>query len=112
MPIFQQETFGPVICITESKSDDETFELANNNEFLFSASVFSQDVMQALNVAEQVRARSCHVNRPTVYIEVPLPNGATGGSSGYGRFGKMVGLEEFTRRKIVSLVQPGLKYAF
>lgn len=112
MPIFQHETFGPVICISESSSDDEAVDLANNSEFSLSASVFSRDVMRALSVAKRVRAGSCHVNGPTVYIEAPLPNGGTGGSSGYGRFGGMAGVEEFTERKIVSLAQPGLKYAF
>ncbi|KAJ3543751.1 hypothetical protein NM208_g3413 [Fusarium decemcellulare] len=112
MSIYQKETFGPIICLTEANSDDEAIELANNSEFSLCASVFSQNVMRALGVAKQVRAGSCHVNGPTVYIEAPLPNGGTGGSSGYGRFGGMAGVEEFTERKIVSLAQPGMKYAF
>jgi benzaldehyde dehydrogenase (NAD) len=111
MAVFQKETFGPIICITEARSDDEAVELANNSEFSLCASVFSRDVMRALAVARQVRAGSCHINGPTVYIEAPLPNGGTGGSSGYGRFGGMAGVEEFTERKIVSLAQSGMKYA-
>ncbi|CAG9982862.1 unnamed protein product [Clonostachys byssicola] len=111
MAVFQKETFGPIICITEASSDDEAIELANNSEFSLCASVFSRDVMRALAVARQVRAGSCHINGPTVYIEAPLPNGGTGGSSGYGRFGGMAGVEEFTERKIVSLAQSGTKYA-
>ncbi|CAH0054027.1 unnamed protein product [Clonostachys solani] len=111
MAVFQKETFGPIICITEASSDDEAVELANNSEFSLCASVFSKDVMRALAVARQVRAGSCHINGPTVYIEAPLPNGGTGGSSGYGRFGGMAGVEEFTERKIVSLAQSGMKYA-
>lgn len=110
MSIFQKETFGPIICITEAQSDDEAVNLANNSEFSLCASIFSQDIMRALRVAKQVRAGSCHINGPTVYIEAPLPNGGTGGSSGYGRFGGMAGVEEFTERKIVSLAQPGMKY--
>ncbi|KAM5343279.1 hypothetical protein ACJ41O_014245 [Fusarium nematophilum] len=112
MSVFQKETFGPIICLTEASSDEEAIELANNSEFSLCASVFSQDVMRALKVAKQVRAGSCHVNGPTVYIEAPLPNGGTGGSSGYGRFGGMAGVEEFTERKIVSLAQSGMKYSF
>ncbi|KAK7225259.1 hypothetical protein V2G26_013262 [Clonostachys chloroleuca] len=111
MTVFQKETFGPIICITEASSDDEAVDLANNSEFSLCASVFSKDVMRALAVARQVRAGSCHINGPTVYIEAPLPNGGTGGSSGYGRFGGMAGVEEFTERKIMSLAQSGMKYA-
>lgn len=112
MDIFQRETFGPIVCMTVANSDDEIIELANDSEFSLCASVFSQDVMRALRVAKQVRAGSCHVNGPTVYIEAPLPNGGTGGSSGYGRFGGISGVEEFTEKKIVSLAQSGMTYAF
>lgn len=112
MPIFQKETFGPIICLTTARSDEEAISLANDSEFSLCAAVFSQDVMRALSVAKQVRAGSCHINGPTVYIEAPLPNGGTGGSSGYGRFGGMSGVEEFTEKKILSLAQPGMKYVF
>ena len=65
-----------------------------------------------IRFARRVRAGSCHVNGPTVYVEATLPNGGTGGSSGYGRFGGMAGVEEFTERKIVTLVRSGMKYTF
>lgn len=112
MVIFQEESFGPLICISTATSDDDAVELANDSEFSLCASVFSRDVIRAMEVAKRVRAGSCHVNGPTVYIEATLPNGGTGGSSGYGRFGGIAGVEEFTERKIISLVKPGMKYAF
>lgn len=68
MPIFQKQTFSPIIYVTECNTEDEVIELANT-------SVFSQDVMRALHVTKQVRAGSCQVNGPTVYIEPTLPNG-------------------------------------
>ncbi|KAJ9640751.1 hypothetical protein H2204_003040 [Knufia peltigerae] len=112
MNIFQQESFGPLICLSTASSDEEAVEFANNSEFSLCASVFSRDVLRAMEVAKRVRAGSCHVNGPTVYIEATLPNGGTGGASGYGRFGGIAGVEEFTERKIISLVKPGMKYAF
>jgi len=112
MKIFQEESFGPLICLSTTSSDDEAVELANDSEFSLCASVFSKDVLRAMEVARRVRAGSCHINGPTVYIEATLPNGGTGGASGYGRFGGIAGVEEFTERKIVSLVKPGMKYAF
>ncbi|KEY72856.1 hypothetical protein S7711_04434 [Stachybotrys chartarum IBT 7711] len=110
MAIFHQETFGPIICLTTCSSDAEAVSLANDSDFSLAASVFSRDVMRALDVARQVRAGSCHINGPTVYIEPTLPNGGTGGSSGYGRFGGVAGIEEFTERKIITLARPGAKY--
>jgi len=110
MEIFHEEIFGPVICITRADSDEQAIELANTSEYSLCASVFTKDVLRGMEVAQQIRAGSCHVNGPTVYIEPPLPNGGTGGRSGYGRFGGMAGVEEFTERKIISLVKPGMKY--
>jgi acyl-CoA reductase-like NAD-dependent aldehyde dehydrogenase len=111
MSIFQEETFGPIICITQVASDDEAIAVANNSEYSLCASVFTRNVLKGMEFAQRIRAGSCHVNGPTVYIEPTLPNGGTGGRSGYGRFGGIAGVEEFTERKIVSLCQPGMKYS-
>ncbi|KAF2452664.1 Aldehyde/histidinol dehydrogenase [Lineolata rhizophorae] len=112
MAVFRDETFGPVMCLCAADGDDHAVAVANDSEYSLCASVFSADVMRALAVARRVRAGSCHVNGPTVYIEATLPNGGTGGASGYGRFGGIAGVEEFTERKIVSLAEPGMTYSF
>ncbi|KAJ4392287.1 hypothetical protein N0V93_005912 [Gnomoniopsis smithogilvyi] len=112
MDIFQKESFGPVLCLFEFDTDEEAIESANNTDFSLCASVFSKDIMRALDVARRVRAGSCHVNGPTVYIEPTLPNGGVGGSSGYGRFGGMAGVEEFTERRMISLAPSGQRYHF
>ncbi|KAI1192195.1 aldehyde dehydrogenase domain-containing protein [Nemania serpens] len=111
MEIFQRESFGPLVCLTTFTTDDEAIELANNSDYSLSAAVFSKDVMRALDIARQVRAGSCHVNNPSVYIAAGTPNGGVGGSSGYGRFGGMAGVLEFTELKIISLGRSGVKYA-
>ncbi|KAL2289468.1 hypothetical protein FJTKL_01742 [Diaporthe vaccinii] len=112
MDVFHKESFGPILCLFEFDTEDEAIESANNSDFSLCASVFSRDIMRALDVARRIRAGSCHVNGPTVYIEATLPNGGVGGSSGYGRFGGIAGVEEFTERKIISLAAPGQKYDF
>jgi len=112
MDLYHQESFGPVMILLEFETDEEGVDLANDSDFSLCASVFSRDVMRAMELAKQVRAGSCHINGPTIYIEPTLPNGGVGGSSGYGRFGGIAGVEEFTERKIVSLAQPGMKYSF
>lgn len=112
MKIFHEESFGPLVCMTEASSDNEAIMLANTSEYSLSAAVFSRDIMRALAVAKRVRAGSCHVNGPTVYIEATLPNGGTGGRSGYGRLGGVAGIEEYTEKKIISLAQSGAAYPF
>ncbi|KAL7625896.1 hypothetical protein AAE478_005120 [Parahypoxylon ruwenzoriense] len=112
MDIFHKESFGPLICLCTFDTDEEAITLANGTDFSLCAAVFSRDVMRALDVARRVRAGSCHINGPTVYIEATLPNGGTGGSSGYGRFGGIAGVYEFTEPKIISLGKSGMRYAF
>lgn len=112
MDVFHKESFGPILCLFEFDTEEEAIASANNSDFSLCASVFSRDTMRALDIARRVRAGSCHVNGPTVYIEATLPNGGVGGSSGYGRFGGIAGVEEFTERKIISLASPGQKYNF
>lgn len=111
MEIFQKETFGPVLIVNTFGTDQEAVDLANNSDFSLCASVFSKDTLRAMGVAKKIRAGSCHVNGPTVFIEPTLPNGGTGGSSGYGRFGGVAGTEEFTERKMISLAAPGMMRA-
>ncbi|KAK8861895.1 aldehyde dehydrogenase [Apiospora arundinis] len=113
MEIFQRESFGPLVCLTEFRDgDDEAVRLANDSEYSLSGAVFSRDVMRALAVARRMRTGACHVNGATIFFEPTVPNGGTGGSSGYGRFGGIAGVEEFTQRKIITLTQSGTKYPF
>ncbi|KAK0623670.1 Aldehyde/histidinol dehydrogenase [Immersiella caudata] len=112
MDIAHKESFGPVMILSEFDTDEEAIASANSTDYSLCASVFSRDVMRAVDVARQVRVGACHVNGPTVYVEAPLPNGGTGGGSGYGRFGGMAGVEAFTERKIITLARPGMKFHF
>src|SRR5687768_10763716 len=105
----QGGTFGPVVCVIACKTDVEAIDLANVTYFSLAAAVFSKDIMRAVEVTRQVRSGSCHIIGPTVYIEAPFPNDGTAGSSGYGRFGGVVGIEAFTEKKIVTLADKGMK---
>lgn len=112
MEISSHETFGPVLCLYQAASADEAVAIANQSEFSLCASVYSKDLSRALAIAKQVRAGSMHINGPTIYIEPPLPNGGTGGRSGYGRFGGISGIEEFTEKKVVSIAHSSLAFPF
>ncbi|KLU89176.1 hypothetical protein MAPG_08150 [Magnaporthiopsis poae ATCC 64411] len=109
--MYHEEIFGPVLMLTEFDTDDEAVELANDSDYSLCASIFSRDIMTAMDLAGRVRAGSCHINGPTVYAESSLPNGGTGGGSGYGRFGGMSGVAAFTETKIITLAKPGLRFS-
>ena len=105
MMVYHEESFGPLLTITTFPpgSTTEAINLANKSKYSLCSSIFTRDVMKAMAMAKKVRAGSVHINGPTVYVEATLPNGGIGGSSGYGRFGGIAGVEEFTERKIVTL---------
>ncbi|KAK8038614.1 aldehyde dehydrogenase [Apiospora rasikravindrae] len=112
MEIFRRESFGPLVCLTQFRDDDEAVRLANDSEYSLSGAVFSRDVMRALAMARRMRSGACHVNGATIFSDPAVPNGGMGGSSGYGRFGGIAGVEEFTQRKIITLAKGGMQYPF
>jgi benzaldehyde dehydrogenase (NAD) len=110
MALFQDESFGPLFCITRVPSTEAAIAVANDSGYSLCSSVFTGDLHTGIEVAKEVRAGACHINGPTVYMEATLPNGGVGGRSGYGRFGGLAGVEEFTERKIITLGKPGTRY--
>ncbi|KAK8094947.1 aldehyde dehydrogenase [Apiospora hydei] len=79
MEIFRRESFGPLVCLTEFRGDDEeAVRLANDSEYSLSGAVFSRDVMRALAVARRVRTGACHVNGATIFSDPAVPNGGWG----------------------------------
>jgi acyl-CoA reductase-like NAD-dependent aldehyde dehydrogenase len=110
MDIWYQETFGPVLTLTTFKNEEEAVNLANDTDTSLCASVFSADVLRAMKIGRQLRTGSTHINGPTIFIEPSLPNGGTGGASGYGRFGGASGIHEFTDERIVTLNEAGANY--
>ncbi|KAK4200504.1 aldehyde dehydrogenase domain-containing protein [Triangularia verruculosa] len=111
MDIAHVETFGPVILLSEFETDEEAVASANDSDFSLCGSVFSRDTLRALDISKRLRLGACHINGPSLYVESTLPQGGTGGGSGYGRFGGMAGVEAFTEKKIITMARPGLKFA-
>lgn len=61
MPIFTEETFGPIIPITVVDSVEEAISVTNRHRQLMSA-VFGADPLRSYAVAEQISAGEVHVN--------------------------------------------------
>lgn len=97
MQIMQEETFGPVMPIMKVKDEAEAIELANDNVFGLGASVWSQNMTHAKNVADKVQASSVILNDSIAQFGIPmLPFGGTK-DSGFGRIHGQEGLMQFTR---------------
>lgn len=111
MDIYREESFGPVKPVVRVNGVEEAVACANDNEFGLSSAVFSRDVAKAWNVAARIESGICHVNGPTVHDEGQMPFGGVK-SSGYGRFGGMAGVREFTELRWITVQTTPRHYPF
>ena len=101
MSIFTQESFGPVAPICRVKSFDEAVELANNSKYGLGANIYTKDLAEGINAAEQLQAGMVWVNAPLLDNDA----GPFGGSklSGMGRQLGSEGLDTFRETKTVMI---------
>ncbi len=67
MRVFQEEIFGPVVCVTTFKDEKEAIEIANDTLYGLGAGVWTRDMHQAYQVARQVKAGRVWVNNYHAY---------------------------------------------
>jgi aldehyde dehydrogenase (NAD+) len=103
MRIFQEEIFGPVLCITPFRDEEHAVELANATEFGLSGYVQSVDVERVRRVAGRMRTGMVHLNGASTDARAPF-----GGyrHSGNGREWGRFGLEDFLEVKAVMGWEP------
>lgn len=99
MPVFKEETFGPLISVTTFKTDEEAVELVNDSEFGLGVSIFTQDLEKAEDLVSKFDDGAVFVNAK-VASHPALPFGGTG-ISGYGRELSHFGIREFCNVKTV-----------
>lgn len=98
--IWQQEIFGPVLCIRKFKTEEEAIELANGTEWGLAAYVQTSNLQRAHRLAAALRAGVVHMNgAPNVHYASTF--GGVG-LSGFGREGGKAGLDEMLRIKGIS----------
>ena len=62
MRIFQEEIFGPVVCVATFKDEAEAIAIANDTLYGLGAGVWTRDMHQAYTVARAVQAGRVWVN--------------------------------------------------
>jgi acyl-CoA reductase-like NAD-dependent aldehyde dehydrogenase len=102
MRIYTEESFGPTASVVRVSSIDEAVRVANDTEYGLSASIFGRDTVRAMNVAKRIESGICHINGPTVHDEAQMPFGGVK-DSGYGRFGGVAAIEEFTTLRWITI---------
>lgn len=98
--IMEQETFGPVACITTFEDDEQAVELANRGIYGLGAVVFGGDEARASRVARRLDAGMIGVNRGVGGAHGAPWVGAK--QSGYGFHSGRDGHRQFAQVRIVS----------
>ena len=99
MPVFREETFGPVAALIRVKDAEEALEVANDSDFGLGSSIWTADVDGARRMAERVEAGLVFING-MVASDARLPFGGVK-RSGYGRELSEIGIKEFTNAQTV-----------
>jgi len=110
MRVFQEEIFGPVLCVTTFKDDDEALAIANDTQYGLSAGVWTRDIHQMQKFARGIEAGRIFANCYHMY-----PAGASFGgfkNSGIGRETHAMALEHYRNTKNVLISYDKNKQGF
>jgi 5-carboxymethyl-2-hydroxymuconic-semialdehyde dehydrogenase len=99
MRIFQEEIFGPVVCVTPFDSEQEAIALANDTRYGLAAYIWTSDLGRAHRVAAAVEAGMTWVNSHNVR-DLRTPFGGVK-ASGLGREGGQHSIDFYTESRIV-----------
>ncbi|HMM10902.1 MAG TPA: NAD-dependent succinate-semialdehyde dehydrogenase [Bacteroidales bacterium] len=97
MPLWDEESFGPVLCVTPFSTIEEAIFLANQTRYGLGASIWTADQQLAEHVASRLHVGSVFVNS-LVKSDPRLPFGGIK-NSGFGRELGEAGIKEFVNIK-------------
>jgi succinate-semialdehyde dehydrogenase/glutarate-semialdehyde dehydrogenase len=99
MPVFNQETFGPVMAIVKADGPDHAIELADASQYGLAASIWTADMTAGLELGKGIESGALFING-IVISDPRLPFGGVK-LSGYGRELSIEGMHEFTNIRAV-----------
>lgn len=99
MPIFVEETFGPVAAVIRARDAEHAVELANDSEFGLGGNLWTRDLDRARLLARRLESGAVFINGMTA-SDPRLPFGGVK-QSGYGRELSSFGIREFVNIQTV-----------
>ena len=97
--VVQEEIFGPVLAAMTFRTPEEAVKLANNTRYGLAATIWSEDINLALDIATQIKAGIVWINSTNLLDAAAGFGGYR--ESGFGREGGKEGLYEYVKRKSV-----------
>lgn len=95
--LMQEEIFGPVLAATTFRTPSEAIEIANNTRYGLAASVWSENINLALDMAPKLAAGIVWINGTNMMDAAAGFGGVR--ESGFGREGGWEGLTGYTKPK-------------
>ncbi|MEW6455294.1 MAG: NAD-dependent succinate-semialdehyde dehydrogenase [Acidobacteriota bacterium] len=99
MPVYREETFGPVAAVIKVRDEEEAIRIANATRFGLGASLWTKDLKKAEELARKIDSGMVFINA-MVKSDPRLPFGGVK-KSGYGRELSHYGIKEFVNIKSV-----------
>ncbi|ASJ73552.1 NAD/NADP-dependent betaine aldehyde dehydrogenase [Granulosicoccus antarcticus IMCC3135] len=98
--VSQNEIFGPVVCIYSYKDKSEAIARANALPYAFQASIYTNDLTDALDTSSKLNATAVMVNDHTAFRVDWMPFGGRD-ASGLGMGGIQYSMHDMTREKML-----------
>ena len=93
--LMQEEIFGPVLVSTTFRTPAEAVQLANDTRYGLAATLWTENVNLALDIAPKLAAGVVWVNATNLF-DAAAPFGGVR-ESGFGREGGWIGLDAYTK---------------
>jgi succinate-semialdehyde dehydrogenase / glutarate-semialdehyde dehydrogenase len=100
MRLFNEESFGPVVAVTEFNHCDEALALANNTQFGLAAYIYSQNIAQINQCQRQLQFGMLGINEARL-SHVCAPFGGVK-ESGFGREGGLEGITYYQTQQFIA----------
>jgi succinate-semialdehyde dehydrogenase/glutarate-semialdehyde dehydrogenase len=99
MPLFREETFGPVAAVIRARNAEDAIELANDSEFGLGGNLWTGNIERGRALARHIESGGVFINGMTA-SDPRLPFGGIK-HSGYGRELSIFGIREFVNIQTV-----------